>query len=263
MNTEEATTWATLLAGWTEFARSAVALPESGDGPRWKASIAPAIALHAVAMALPELIKLDPEERPLAMDRSEMLIREHAAALNEIWRAEPMPESLSELIDDARRAWEAALHEGCEWTVESDSFVAFHPADLAEKLLDAGFIGEVLVPAPGTTLFKGSVCATARERDGGPVDEEIRGIIQTWLKRAEGKCSKQPMISLPLRQVYRQFDFAKGGPVRDLLVPVVGADELPAGQPLLIPVVSGGAPGSIPPPRPAAKMTPIPVEELA
>ncbi len=95
------------------------------------------------------------------------------------------------------------------------------------------------------------------------LDDEIRGIIQTWLKRGEGKCSKQPMVSLPLRQVYRQFDFAKGGPVRDLLVPVVGADELPAGQPLLIPVVSGGAPGSIPPPRPAAKLAPIPVEELA
>jgi hypothetical protein len=253
-------TWPTLLAGWTDFARSAVALPDSDEGTRWRASVAPAIALHAVAMALTELLRLDPEERPLAMDRSEMTIREQSAALNEAWRGESMPESLADLIRDARLAWEAALHEGCEWTVESESFVAFHPADLAEKLLDAGFVGEVLAPAPGVTLFRGCVCATARERDGGPVDDEIRALIQAWLKRGEGRCSRQPMVSLPLRQAYRQMDFAKGGPVRDLLVPVVGEGDLPSGQPLLIPVVSGGAPGAIPPPRPASKMAPIPVE---
>lgn len=260
MKAEDAITWATLLAGWTEFARSGVALPDEGDAGRWKRSLAPAIALHAVAMALTELIRIDPEERPLAMDRSEMTVREQASALNEVWRGEAMPGSLTELIDDARHAWEAALHEGVEWTVESDTFVAFHPADLAEKLLDAGFVGEVMAPAPGVPLFKGSVCATARERDGGPVDDEIRAIVQEYLRRAEGRCSKRPMVSLPLRQVYRQFDFAKGGPVRDLLAPVVG--ELPSGQPLLIPVVSGGAPGSIPPPRGVTKMSPIPVESL-
>lgn len=261
-----ALTWTTLLAGWTEFAQSAVALPDTGDGARWRQSVAPAIALHAVAMALRELIKIDPEERPLAMDRAEMTIREQAAILNQAWHGEPMPESLTELIDDARFGWEAALHEGAEWTVESETYQAFHPADLAEKLLDAGFVGEVLAPAPGVPLFKGCVCATARERDGGPPDDEICGLIRDYLRMGEGKASKQPMISLPLRQAYRQFDFAKGGPVRDVLVPVVGdgdTADLPAGQPLLVPIVSGGGLCPIPMPRAMIRMAPIPVEELA
>lgn len=254
-------TWPTLLAGWTEFAQSAVSLPDTGDGGRWKQSVAPAIALHAIAMALTELARLDPEERPLAMDRAEMAIREHAAALNAAWRAEPMPESLTDLIDEARLAFETALHEGLEWTVESDRFVGLHPGDLAEKLLDAGFVGEVLIPAPGVTLFKASVAATARERDGGPVDDEITALVQSFLRKCEGKVCKHPAVSLPLRQVYRQFDFAKGGPVRDLVAPVVG--DLPPGQPLLVPVVSGGGPCAVPlPPRNTGVMTAIPVEVL-
>jgi len=260
--TTDTTSWAALLAGWTDFARSAVALPADPQGERWKGSVAPAIALHAVAMALAELIRIDPEERPLAMDRAEMTIREHAAMLNQTWRSEPMPESLTELIDDARHAWEAALHEGLEWTVESERLVAPHPADLAEKLLDAGFVGEVLVPAPGVPLFAGSPCATARERDGGPPDDEIASLIRSHLKRAEGRTSKDPAVSLPLRQVYRQFDFAKGGPVRDLVVPVVG--DLPPGQPLLVPVVSGGGACNVPlPPRTGGSIGPLPVEFTA
>lgn len=252
-------TWVTLLAGWTEFAQSAVSLPDTADAARWKQSIAPAIALHATAMALAELTRIDPEERPLAMDRAELTVREQAAALNTAWRSEPMPESLTTLIDDARLAWECALHEGLEWTVESDRLVALHPADLAEKLLDAGFVGEVLVAAPGVPLFKGAVCATARERDGGPPDDEIADLIRVHLKRAEGKASKEPAVSLPIRQVYRQFDFAKGGPVRDLVAPVVG--EFPPGQPLLVPVVSGGAACTVPlPPRISGEIRPLPVE---
>jgi hypothetical protein len=252
-------TWPTLLAGWTEFAQSAVALPDSPESDRWRQSVAPAIAMHAIAMALADLARLEHEDRPLAMDRAEMAIREHAAALNAAWRAEPMPASLTELIDEARLAFESALHEGLEWTVESDRFVGLHPGDLAEKLLDAGFVGEVLIPAPGVTLFRSSVAATARERDGGPVDDEIAAIVQSFLRKCEGKVAKHPAVSLPLRQVYRQFDFAKGGPVRDLVAPVVG--DLPPGQPLLVPVVSGGGPCTVPlPPRNAGVMVAVPVE---
>jgi len=250
-------TWATLLAGWTEFARSAVALPDDAEGSRWKDSIAPAIALHATSMALPELIKLDPEERPLAMDRAEMLIREQSAALNTTWRGEPMPGSLTDLIADARLAWERSLHEGLEWSAASERFVTKHPSVLAESLLDAGFVGEVCLLNPNTTAFKGSIVATARERDGGPVDDEIAGIITAYLKRCEGLAG-EPVVAMPIRQVYREMDFVKGGPVRDVRTPVVGV--LPAGQPLLIPVVSGGAAGSLPPPsRQPAEMAPLPV----
>lgn len=257
MTNQDTATWATLLAGWTEFARSAVALPDNKEGGRWKDSIAPAIALHATSMALPELIKIDPEERPLAMDRAEILIREQCAALNTAWHAEPMPESLNELIADARLAWERALHEGLEWSTTSERFIAKHPQVLAEALLDAGFVGEVCLLNPNTTGFEGSIVATARERDGGPVDDEIAGLITNYLKRCEGKAG-EPMIAFPLRQMYREMDFLKGGPVRDVRTPVVGV--LPAGQPLLIPIVSGGAAGSIPPAsRTETGLSPLPV----
>ena len=243
MNESDTATWATLLAGWTEFARSAVALPDDAEGSRWKDSVAPAIALHATSMALPELIKIDPEERPLAMDRAEMLIREQSAAINQAWHAEPMPESLAELISDARLAWERALHEGLEWSATSERFATRHPQMLAEALLDAGFVGEVCVLNPNTVAFKASIVATARERDGGPVDDEIVAIITNYLKKCEGSFG-EPVVALPIRQMYREMDFLKGGPVRDVRTPVVGV--LPAGQPLLIPIVSGGAAGSLP-----------------
>lgn len=256
---ERATDWATLLAGWTEFARSAAVLPDSDHSDRWKRSIAPAIALHAVAMALPELARIDPEERPLAMDRAELTIREQSGLLNEAWSGEPMPDALDELIADARLAWETALNEGTEWAVESERYLAPHPTGLIESLLDAGFVGEVLVPAPGVPMFKGSLAATARERDGGPVDDEIHGIITKWLKRGEGKCARDARVALPLRQVYRQLDFTRGVPSRDLIAPAMG--EPPPGQPLLIPAVSGGAACPVPPPRQPLRLDPVPVVE--
>lgn len=257
MTKEDTATWATLLAGWTEFARSAVALPDTAEGDRWKDSVAPAIALHATSMALPELIKIDPEERPLAMDRAEMLIREQSALLNTAWRSEPMPASLTELIADARLAWERALHEGLEWSAISERFMTKHPSQLAEALLDAGFVGEVCVLSPNAVAFETSIVATARERDGGPVDDEIAGIISGYLKKCEGSVD-EPVVALPIRQVYREMDFLKGGPVRDVRTPVVGV--LPAGQPLLIPVVSGGAIGALPlANRQPASTEPIPV----
>ena len=73
------------------------------------------------------------------------LAPEQSAALNAAWSGEPMPESLTELIADARLAWERALHEGLEWSATSERFIAKHPALLAEALLDAGFVGEVCV----------------------------------------------------------------------------------------------------------------------
>ena len=239
-------TWATLLAGWVQFAQSAVALPKDEQGERWRESIAPTISLHAHAMALGEIDTIDPVERPLAMDRSELGIKEQIATLNQVWRSEPMPESIIELIEDAKDAWELALHEGVVWIVNSDRFIAFHPAHLAEELLDAGFIGEVLVASPGIEMFKGAPVVIARENAGGQPGDDILQLIQRYLKMCEGKV-EAPSILRPICQVYRQFDFLKGGAAKDVVAPVLG--DLQSGQPLLIPIVSGGAMGAIPMPR--------------
>jgi hypothetical protein len=252
------TTWAALLAGWVHYAQRAVALPDTEEGQRWKDSVAPTIALHAHAMALGEIEKVDPEERPLAMDRAEIGIKEHAASLNEIWRSEPMPEAIDELIEDARNAWELALHEGVAWVVKSERFKSFHPGELAEMLLDAGFIGEVLISTPGVEMFTGAPVAVCRENFGGQPDDDVLQMIDAYLHACDGEV-EHPQIIRPICQVYRQFDFLAGGAQKDLVAPVTG--DLQAGQPLLVPVVSGGAVCPVPlPPKVSKPLDPVRVE---
>lgn len=260
-STPENTSWAALLAGWVHYAQRAVALPNTEEGQRWKDSVAPTIALHAHAMALGEIEKLDPEERPLAMDRAELGIKEHASALNEIWRAESMPEAIIELIEDAKHAWEVGLHEGVAWIVKSERFKTFHPGELAEMLLNAGFIGEVLIATPGIEMFEGAPVAVCRENFGGQPDDDVLQMIDAFLHACDGKV-EHPQIIRPICQVYRQFNFLAGGAQKDLVAPVTG--DLQAGQPLLLPVVSGGAVCPVPlPPKLSKPLDPVPVEWLS
>ncbi len=258
MNTRDTTTWATLLAGWVEFAQSAVALPKDETGDRWRASIAPSIGLHALSMALAELHKIDPEERPVAMDKAELGIKEYARSLNATWSGDPMPESILQLVDDAKTAWEESLHEGVVWIASSGQFVTRHPADVLDGLIDAGFLGEVFYATPGTQLFEGAPVAWTRENSGGQPEDDVIGLISELLASCDGEVS-EPQVVRPVHQVYRQFDFLKGGAQRDLVAPVTG--ELPPGQPLLIPLLAGGDTCPVPlPPRSSKPLDPVQVE---
>ncbi len=254
----DATTWSSLLAGWVQFAQTAVALPDDQDGDRWRDSIAPAIALHALSMALPELFKLDPAERPLAMDKAEMGIKEHATSINTAWATEPMPDSLIELIEEAKFSWEESLNEGVVWRCKSERFVTRHPGEIGLAMRESGFMGEVFVAAPGIEMFKDSPVAWCRDQSGGMPDEQIVEFIDGFLKTCTGKL-ETPEIIRPLHQVYRQMDFLAGGPTHDLISPVTG--DLPAGQPLLVPVIIGGeiCPVSLPP-KSGKPLDPLPVK---
>lgn len=257
MQKNDPISWSTLLAGWVQFAQRAVALPKTQEGQRWRDSVAPTIGLHALAMALGEIEKVDPEERPLAMDTSELGIKEHVAKLNEIWRSEPMPESIIELIEDAKEAWEVAIHEGVAWVVKSERFMSFHPGELGNALLDAGYIGEVLIVSPGVEMFAGAPIAIARNNAGGQPEDDVLRMIQDFLNACDGDL-EHPQIIRPVCQVYRQFDFLNGGAAKDLVAPVTG--DLQAGQPLLIPVVSGGEMCAVPlPPRAGKPLDPVEV----
>jgi len=258
MNTQDSTTWASLLAGWVQFAQSAVALPEGEEGDRWRASIAPAIGLHALSMALAELHTLDPAERPLAMDKAEIGIKEHASGINTAWISEPMPESLSELINDAKSAWEDSLHEGVVWRCKSERFVTRHPGEIGLAMRQVGFVGEVFVAAPGIEMFKDAPIAWCRDQSGGMPDEQIVEFIDGFLQTCTGK-TERPEIMRPLHQVYRQMDFLAGGPTHDLAAPITG--DLPAGQPLLVPVIIGGEICSVSlPPKSGKPLEPLPVK---
>ncbi len=201
-------------------------------------------------MALGEIDKVDPEERPLAMDKSEIGIKAHIAELNQIWRAEPMPESITQLIQDAKDAWEIAIYEGVVWVVASERFMSFHPGELANALIDAGYIGEVMISTPGIELFTGAPIAIARNNAGGQPEDDVLRMIQDFLNACDGDL-EHPQIIRPVCQVYRQFDFLNPGKAKDIVAPVTG--QLQAGQPMLIPIISGGEICPVPLPPKAGK----------
>lgn len=249
-------TWATLVARWTEFARSAVALPEDGEGGRYRASVAPVIALQAITHALHELELLEFEERPVAIDKAELGIQRHAAELHQTWRAEALPGALAELIEDARLALAAVTRGGLEWCAAGEPVVMPHPGELAAALVAGGFDGDLLLPTPGIAVFLPAPVAFVRRPGGGAPEEKLvaaLGAIIGELADVSG-----PLAVSEPRQVYRQFDFAAGGPVRDLVRPMEA--DLPAGQPLLVWAIRNGE--AVPvtlPPRGPASLEPLPV----
>ena len=101
----ERLTWAVLLAQWTEFARSAVALPEAGEAGLVRASVADIIALQAVWFALSHLEELSKEERSLGLDRAGVLIARQGNAIRSRLKDTPLPGELAELIADAESAY--------------------------------------------------------------------------------------------------------------------------------------------------------------
>jgi hypothetical protein len=97
-------TWAVLLGGWVEFAKSAVALPDDEAGRALRGSVADIIALQAVWFALQHLNELDADEQALGIVRAEVLIDRHAEAVEVRWRGVELPGELTTLIEDARSA---------------------------------------------------------------------------------------------------------------------------------------------------------------
>lgn len=250
-------TWAGLLARWMEFARSSVALPKTPEGERWRQATAPIISLSAVTCALRDLDALAGDERPLALDRAEILCKEAAQTLHALWRGEALPEQVAEIINDSRIAFEMAANAGVEWTVASESLVCGHPADLVSALTSAGFSGDLFLPSPGVMLYRSAPCAFCRDPGGGVPGEDAVRRIEAFLTRRAGRASSPERIAAP-RQVYRQMDFASGRIERDLVVPM--NEDLPAGQPLLVLAIEGGQACAMPPERasrPPAEPPPV------
>ena len=212
-------TWAMLLSRWTDFARAAVALPEDGEGERWRRSIAPIIELQAVTCALGEVAALERAERLRGLDLAAVLIRRSAAALSEAWRGEPMPEKVMELVQDAQRAHEQASWLGVELVAASKRLVVEPVRGLVEALVAAGHTGEVLAARAGTILFEGEPVLFVRDC----ADEVAARVEMAHTRTTEGL--------VPARQVYRQADERTGRLTRDVVTAYVGVLE--AGRPLL------------------------------
>lgn len=253
---DQGLTWASLLAHWAEFARASVAFGEDATGRKWKEAVVPIIGLQAVTFALGDLHTLEADERLLGLDRAEILIRQYAGQLHELWKGEPLPEQIPELIDDAQLALAAASHGGLEWRLGDDRFETEHPADLAAVLAAAGFDGKLYLPVPGRVLFAQSPIAFACAGRGGVPDDLVIEAVTRWL----GVQVEIEAVPGP-RQVYRQFDFAAGGPVRDVVL-AMDAGVAP-GQPLLALAMEDGEVQAIGlPPRHREMIEPLPVVEL-
>jgi len=258
-------TWPALLAHWTAFAQASLALPKTAEGDRWRAAVPAIIGLQAVTFALADLDRLRKDggggggggeggERALAIDRAEMLIRKHSGQLHELWAGEPLHPELVKMIDDARTALAAAAEGGLEWRITGARLVAEHPADLLAAVLASGFAGDLLLPAPGFVLMRGSPAAFCRGPAGSAPAPEVIDLVSRFLGEAAG----EPSRAAGPRQVYRQFDFAKGGPVRDVVMPMNAT--LPAGQPLLVWAMQRGEMMPVPlPPRRTGEVGDLPV----
>lgn len=235
--------WAGLLAKWTEFAQSAVALPATGDGARLRASVPSIIGLQAITHALAELDTLPPDEYSLGQDRAEVVIRRHVEEIHKAWAGEPLPEALGELIGDARLALRATRDAGVEFRVKDGPLVAAHPGELGAALVAGGFTGDVYLPAPGVPLFEGCPAGFVRAPNGAAPDREVLAEVRAFL----GGVGKGVRVR-GMRQAYRQFDFGTGKVRRDFVVSMHG--DLPGGQPLLVPVVLEGVLQGVPLPPP-------------
>ncbi|MEM9419633.1 MAG: hypothetical protein AAGA25_11375, partial [Planctomycetota bacterium] len=100
----ERLTWSVLLGRWVAFAKSALALPTDAAGRRLRQAVPDIITLQAVWFSLENLDELDADERALGLDKAQVLIEKHAAALRDAWAEDPMPEELMELIKDVKTA---------------------------------------------------------------------------------------------------------------------------------------------------------------
>lgn len=250
-------TWAMLLGQWTEFARSAVALPETGEAGRYRGAVAPLITLHAVTHALGELDRLDTDQRSLAGDRAEILIRRESETLRRIWHGEDPPDAIRVFIREAVSALDRATHQTAwfEWIVTTDSVVFDHPAPLLGLIAESGLPFDLYVPSPGVPFFAGAVAACLG-CGGDETPDAVLEVIAAFL----GQAVEGPERATEPRQVCRQFDFARGGPVRDVIAPM-SVGEVP-GQPLLVLGLRRGEARPVsPPPRSPVDLGVLPVVE--
>lgn len=258
-------TWTSLLAHWTALAQTSLALPKNAEGQRWRDAVPSIIGLQAITQALAEIDRLELEgERAAAQDRAAVGIQQHAGALHALWKGEPLQEEVESFIRDARAALAATHEAGVEWCVTGERLVVDHPAELVAALLGAGFEGDLYVPVPGTVLFQRSPAAFARGPRGEAPESEltgaVRGFLNTGGDSVGGVGGHQRVMRM--RQVYRQFDFGKGGPVRDLVRPMDA--ELVAGQAQIVPAILRGEAQPVTMPIPGmAGLKPLPVEFAA
>lgn len=223
------------MSHWVAMAQSVVNFPEQGEGAAWRASVPPLVTLQALAWSLNELHdRIDAADRAVAIDKAAVMIGDAVAALHRAWAEEAMPEGPHAAVAAARTALHRAARPTWAWRVTEDGFTAEHPADLAAVLLAGGAAPRrLLTAAPGVPLFTDSPAAVIEGHPGG-IEPPTLALITAFLGEGVAAARRVPA---PI-QAYRQWDFATGRVMRDVVAWLDG--EPLAGQPLLVPVILDG-----------------------
>lgn len=228
-----AQTWSALLAGWTDFARSAAALPKTGDAGLLRRSVPAIIGLQALTHALREIDTLPPAEYAPGVDRASVGVRTLVQELHAIWRGEPMPEALTEIIADAREWLEVAASSGVEFVPADDPYrvPAIDSALLERWIRDYTIDGELWLAPPAFVLRASLPVCFLKEPSGRPPAAALLGAIADALPGCLWR--RVPRM----RQVYQTID--DSGAVKSFVVKPM--NELPVGRPLLRQIVARGS----------------------
>ena len=238
----EALGWAALLAQWMTFAKANATPIDSGDvDERLARSVTSVITLQAVTHALGDLARTHVDERAFARDRSEVLVREHAGKLDDIWRGEMMPEALLEVEAAARVALTRAPYAdarmlvwtgGAEEGAPGEMWVMPETPDPGPSSSHVDQRGTLLVMQPGTVAMPGEVVAWWSERtldDGHEFD--------AWLAQVRTADGIEERTADVPPQIYRQIN-DDGQITGDVVTPVW--HEPSPGLPLLVPILALG-----------------------
>ncbi len=228
----EAVGWTMLLAQGVELAKASLSFPTGEAGDRWRDSVAPLIESQAVRHAISNLASLPFAERPIARDLAAVSLRRAATSLDSIWRGEPMPEAILEIVEAADESLAFSVYAGLRGIrLPLDAAPLWIPEDSGLLSLAKNDSGRstAAAMAPGTLALPGSPIAWWATR------EDPR------LGAALASCE---IVDLPRPvQVYRELD-DEGRIVGDLVADLL---ELPPGMPLLVPLWLDGEPIGTPP----------------
>lgn len=242
-----AQTWSALLAGWTDFARSAAALPKDGDAGLLRRSVPAIIGLQALTHALKQIDTLPSAEYAPGVDRAAVGVRTLIEELHAIWRGESMPQTLIEIVSEARERLDVARSSGVEFVPVDDPYEVpeVGAAAVGGWIRDYTIDGELWLAPPGLVVRASLPVCFLKEPSGRPPPPALLGAIADALPGCVWRRVAR------MRQVYQTLDSV--GAVKSFVVKPM--NELPIGRPLLQQIVGSGTvqaasetafPGSIP-----------------
>ena len=241
------------------LAQASVAFPKTADGDRFRAAVPAIINLQASTLALQGIDQLDQAERGVGIDRATLLLIKHAAELHALWKGEQLPPTITELLADAQGALTTASQSGMLIIVTAQPVTLPHPLRVAQVMLDSGFAGTLWLAGPGVIIGPDSPVAFIRGPRGGTPETLVLDRLADAITR-EADCTElaaeKPLFErLPVPravQVYRSRE-PRPEPAQNAATEVVDTfawfnDALPAGRPLLVPVLEAGS--TLPAPNP-------------